>query len=260
MAPFPAIFVSHGAPTLAVEDGAAHRFLKGLGEGLGRPKAILVASAHWENDAPQLQSVAEPETIYDFFGFPKPLYEITYPAPGAPGLAERAADLLSAAGLAATLDPNRGLDHGAWVPLHLMYPEADVPVTQLSLQTALGPAHHLRLGEALQPLRDEGVLIIGSGGLTHNLGEFRNHGPGAAAPDWVADFADWMAQALAEDRRDDLLNYRSLAPHGVRNHPSEEHFLPLFVALGAGGAGARAERLHASTTYGVLAMDAYAFG
>jgi len=139
----------------------------------------------------------------------------------------------------------------------LMYPEADIPVTQLSVQTGLGAAHEYRVGEALQPLREEGVLILASGSATHNLGELRMAAIDAPATPWVSDFTDWLARAVAEGRTEDLVDYRRRAPHAARNHPSEEHFLPLFTALGAAGSGAKGSRVHASTTYGALAMDAY---
>jgi 4,5-DOPA dioxygenase extradiol len=185
---------------------------------------------------------------------------MTYPAPGAPALAERVSDLLCGAGIASDIDRRRGLDHGAWVPLLLMYPAADIPVLQLSIQGHLGPAHHLQLGQALAPLRQEGVLVIGSGSFTHNLRELRRDaGDDDTAPEWVTGFAQWFDAALSEGRRCDLLTYRARAPHAERNHPTEEHLLPLYVALGAAGEGARAERLHASATYGTLRMDAYAF-
>ncbi len=258
MARMPSLFVSHGAPTLVIQDGPAHRFLAGYGAALGKPDAILVASAHWESANLSVSTAEEPETIHDFYGFPKALYEITYAAPGAPEIAVRAAAMLRDAGLQGAEDPDRGLDHGAWVPLRLMYPGADIPVAQISIQTALGPAHQLAVGQALAPLRDEGVLIMGSGGVTHNLAELR--GQAVDTPqDWVAEFTDWTHTVLSEGRTDGLLNYRSTAPHAVRNHPTDEHFLPLITALGAGGPNARAERVHASTTFGVLAMDAYAF-
>lgn len=255
----PSLFVSHGAPALIVQDGPAHRFLAGYGAALGKPSAILVASAHWESNGLLVSTAEQPETIYDFYGFPKALYEITYAAPGAPAVAARAAAILRDAGLNGAEDPNRGLDHGAWVPLRLMYPAADIPVAQISIQTAFGPAHQLAVGQALAPLRDEGVLIIGSGSATHNLAEFRGQAPDTPPLDWVTEFADWTHMVLSEGRTDDLLDYRRTAPHAVRNHPSEEHFLPLITAFGAGGPDARAERVHASTTFGVLAMDAYAF-
>jgi len=254
----PTVFVSHGAPTLPLTDAAARGFLAEYGNTLGRPSAILAVSAHWETASPTLSSATGPETIHDFYGFPRALYEMRYAAPGAPALAERAAALLGQAGLAASLAP-RGLDHGAWVPLMLMYPEADIPVTQLSLQTALGPAHHRKVGAALQALRDDGVLILGSGSATHNLGELRIATIDAPAAPWVSSFTDWLAAAVEGGRTEDLVDYRKRAPNAARNHPSEEHFLPFFTALGAAGEAARGSRIHASTTYGALAMDAYAW-
>ena len=255
----PSLFLSHGAPTLPLTDAPARDFLQGLGNRLERPSAILVASAHWETAQPMAGGGAVNETIHDFYGFPRALYALRYPAPGAPLLAERASDLLCAAGIASGVDPARGLDHGAWVPLLMMYPDADIPVLQLSIQSHLGPAHHLQVGRALAPLRKDGVLIIGSGSFTHNLAEFGGHGPNDPAPDWANAFADWFDKALGEGRTCDLLTYRSQCPFAVRNHPTEEHLLPLYVALGAAGEGARAEHLHASATYGVLRMDAYGF-
>ncbi|MHA1600895.1 MAG: DODA-type extradiol aromatic ring-opening family dioxygenase [Alphaproteobacteria bacterium] len=259
MARMPSLFVSHGAPTMIIQDGPAHRFLAGYSEALGKPSAILVASAHWESADLLVSTAEKPETIYDFHGFPKALYEFTYAAPGAPAIAARATELLRNAGLKGGEDPGHGLDHGAWAPLQLMYPDADIPVAQISIQTRLGPARQLAVGRALAPLRDEGVLIMGSGTVTHNLAEFRGQALDAPPPDWVTEFADWTHAVLSEGRTDDLLNYRAMAPHADRNHPTEEHFLPLITALGAGGPEARAERVHASTTFGVLAMDAYAF-
>ena len=259
MVRMPSLFISHGAPTMIIQDGPAHRFLAGYGAVLGKPRAILVASAHWESSDLLVSTAEHPETIYDFYGFPKALYEFIYAAPGAPAVAARAAALLQDAGLAGAEDSEHGLDHGAWAPLQLMYPDADIPVAQISIQTGLGSAHQLAVGRALAPLRDEGVLIIGSGTVTHNLAEFRGQAHDAPSPGWVTAFADWTHSVLSEGRTDDLLNYRAMAPHADRNHPTEEHFLPLITALGAGGPGARAERVHASTTFGVLAMDAYAF-
>jgi 4,5-DOPA dioxygenase extradiol len=250
------IFVSHGSPTLLFDDVPARDFLRGLGASLPRPKAILVVSAHWETNIPAVNAVAVNETIHDFGGFPQILFDQRYPAPGDPVLAQRIAELIREAGLPAGIDPARGLDHGAWVPLKLMYSANDVPVLQLSVQTHLGPAHHLRLGEALRPLTEEGVMILASGSFTHDLRSVNWRGPNEA-PVWVTEFADWVNAALAEGRVDDLVNYRRLAPHAVRNHPTEEHFLPLFVALGAGGL--HAAHLHQSLTFSVLRMDAFAF-
>lgn len=253
---FPAIFLSHGAPLLAVDPGPAHDFLRDLGPVLGRPNAILVVSAHWEARSPRVSTAQLPATIHDFRGFPQALYQLQYRAPGAPELAQRAATLLADAGMDVEIDARRGLDHGAWVPLMLMYPAADVAVTQLSVQTHLGAEHQLRMGEALRPLRDEGVLIVGSGSATHNLSEIAFGDSEREAPSWVCEFQDWVAQAVEHGHRAQLLDYRSSAPHAQRNHPTEEHFLPLFVALGA---GERGRRIHRSHTYGVLAMDAYRF-
>jgi 4,5-DOPA dioxygenase extradiol len=252
---FPTVFVSHGAPTLPLSTAAARDFLAGYGKALGRPSAILAVSAHWETEAPRLSTATQPETIHDFYGFPRALYEMCYAAPGAPALAERAAALLAGAGIAAAGE-TRGLDHGAWVPLMLMYPEADIPVTQLSVQTQLGAAHELKIGAALQALRDDGVLILASGSATHNLGELRMGSIDAPAVPWVSQFTDWLEAAVEDGRTEDLVDYRRRGPSALRNHPSEEHFLPFFTALGAAGM-AKGRRVHASTTYGALAMDAY---
>lgn len=256
MADLPSLFVSHGAPNLALTDTPARAFLQELGRELPRPEAILVVSAHWESERPRVGTAAVPETIHDFRGFGEELMRLRYPAPGAPDVARRARAALGEAGIDAVEDPARGLDHGAWVPLILIYPKADVPVAQISVQPDAGPDHHLRVGRALRPLRDEGVLVMGSGALTHNLAEFRGHGIDDPAPDWVADFGDWMHDAVVGGRTDDLVAYRTRAPNAVRNHPTEEHLLPLFTAMGAGGPG---RRLHTSETYGVLMMDVYAF-
>jgi 4,5-DOPA dioxygenase extradiol len=255
----PSLFLSHGAPTLPLTDTPARAFLSQLGGMLAPPKAILVISAHWETAAPTVSSVERNETIHDFRGFPRALYEMRYPAPGSPSVATRVADVLRAADIDCKTDRSRGLDHGAWVPLLLMYPQTDIPVLQLSVQPHLGPAHHLRVGRALAPLRQEGVLIIGSGSFTHDLSEFRGQGLNDPAPDWVNHFADWMHAALTSRQADELVDYRRQAPFAAKNHPTEEHLLPLYVALGAAGEDAEAERLHASATYSVLRMDVYAF-
>ncbi len=245
---------------LAIHDSPAHRFLLQLGKTLPRPNAVVIVSAHWESmGGPAVSLASQPETIHDFGGFPAELFAIQYPAKGAPDIAAQAAALLEQAGFAVKRSANRGLDHGAWVPLRLMYPDADIPVTQVSLLRDATPAEHDKMGKALAALRDDNVLIIGSGSLTHNLYEFRAHAIDAPAPPWVSDFDGWMMAALRDNRRESLLDYRRQAPFAVRNHPTEEHLLPLFVAMGAAGDAARAERIHASYEYGVLAMDAYAF-
>jgi 4,5-DOPA dioxygenase extradiol len=260
MSRLPTLFISHGSPMLAVTDSPARRFLQELGKSLPRPKAILVASAHWESvGAPAVSLAEHPETIHDFGGFPAELFAIEYPAPGAPDVAERTAALLQEAGYAVKRSPDRGLDHGAWVPLRLMYPDADIPVFQLSMLRGATPAEHEKLGRTLAVLREEGILVIGSGSLTHNLYEFRGQTIDAPVPAWVSEFGTWMHTMLQDSQRDALLDYRRQAPYAERNHPSEEHLLPLYVAMGAAGEQAKVERLHASVEYGVLAMDVYAF-
>lgn len=254
----PVLFLSHGSPMLALEDSPARAFIAGLGNALERPDAIVVASAHWETDAPVVNAVSANETIHDFYGFPPPLYALSYPAPGAPELAGRIVDLLGDAGLRSGIDTARGLDHGAWVPLLLMWPEHDIPVVQLSIQSRLGPGHHLQLGRALAELRRDNVLVLGSGSFTHNLRALRRSGDGPE-PEWVTLFADWMHEKIVTSRTCDLLAYRRLAPFAEQNHPTDEHLLPLFVAIGAGGQGARVTRIHQSTELGSLRMDAYRF-
>lgn len=254
----PTIFVSHGAPTLLGEDVPARDFLAGLGRGLPRPNAILVVSAHWETPAPRVTTASRPETIHDFYGFPEDLYRLQYPAPGATETALRAVALLAAAGFAAAADPERGLDHGAWVPLRLAYPEADIPVTQLSIQPAEGPLHHVAMGRALAPLRAENILILASGGATHNLRELAWNSPDEP-PAWARAFDEWLAATLAAGDEAGLIDYRARAPQAVRAHPRDEHLLPLLVAFGAGGVGARGTRLHAGFTHGPLSMAAFRF-
>jgi 4,5-DOPA dioxygenase extradiol len=256
---FPSLFLSHGAPTLPLTDAPARTFLSELGGRLARPTAVVVISAHWETESPAVSAVTRNATIHDFYGFPRQLYELRYPAPGAPALAAKVAELLREAGLACSLDNARGLDHGAWGPLMLMYPRADIPVLQVSIQPDLGPAHHVRLGRALQKLRGEGVLIISSGSFTHDLSEFRGQSLNEPVPDWVNGFADWFSDALSAGRIEDLIDYRQKAPFARKNHPTEEHLLPLFASLGAAGANWRAEQLHKSATYGILRMDVYSF-
>lgn len=216
----PSLFLSHGAPTLPLTDTPARAFLSELGGMLARPKAILVISAHWETAIPTVSAVERNDTIHDFGGFPRALYELQYPAAGSPQVSERVSDLLRASGLDCKTDHRRGLDHGAWVPLILMYPQADIPVLQLSIQTHLGTRHHLAVGRALAPLRQEDVLIIGSGSMTHDLSEFRGHGPNDPAPDWVNSFADWFHSSLTSGATDDLLDYRRRAPFAIKNHPT----------------------------------------
>jgi 4,5-DOPA dioxygenase extradiol len=255
----PAIFVSHGMPAIVVQPGPTHDFLRGLSQMFDRPKGIICVSAHWEAGWPMLSASEMPETIHDFSG-PPILFEKRYPASGDPALAGEAATLLTDAGLEAKTDPARGLDHGAWVPLMLMYPEADIPVIQLSVQTELDPQHHLNLGRALQPLREKGVLILGSGGATHNLPEIRKYKVDSKPPDYAVAFDAWLQEAVTSGKQETLINYEQEGPSASQNHPyPAEHFLPLFVPLGAGSPGAKGRLLHQVFMYGVLSMAAYAW-
>jgi 4,5-DOPA dioxygenase extradiol len=209
--------------------------------------------------APSLSLAEHPETIHDFGGFPDFMYELKYPAQGAPAVATRAAELLRAGGFDIALHPSRGLDHGAWVPLMLMYPEADIPVVQLSIQLRESPEHHWRMGEALRPLREEGVLIMGSGSATHNLREFFLYEGASEPPEYVLEFEQWLVDAVTQGRKEDLLHYLERGPHAKRAHPSPDHFFPLLVAAGAGDESTRGTVLHQSITFGILAMDAFAY-
>lgn len=255
--PLPAVFVSHGPPTMVLDQGPVQDFLARLGRELPRPRAILCVSAHWQAERPTSSLAERPETIHDFFGFDPALYRITYPAPGAPDLARRGVALLGQAGLDWDLVPDRGLDHGAWEPLMLMYPEAEVPVVQLSLQAGVDAAAHYALGRALAPLREAGVLILASGTAVHNLAQWRADAD--AIPDWARRFDDWLADAVTRGDRDAVVGYRGEAPDAARAHPSEEHFLPLALAMGAGGPDTRARVLHRGFAHGSLSMAAFAF-
>jgi len=250
----PTIFVSHGAPTLILDDVPARAFLASLGRQLPRPKAIIAVSAHWDTDVPAVSLARKPETIHDFYGFPEALYRLHYNAPGAPELAERVAKLTGAAH-----DPHRGLDHGAWVPAMLGWPEADVPIFQLSVQPEESPAHHIALGRKLECLREEGVLVMGSGSATHNLRALVRGGGELEPEPWAKAFDDWLAETLEKGDEAALADYRAQAPYAREAHPTDEHFLPLHVAYGAAGEGARGRALHRSFTLGNLSMASYAF-
>jgi 4,5-DOPA dioxygenase extradiol len=251
----PTIFVSHGSPTLILGDSPARAFLATLGKQLPRPTAIVAVSAHWDTDMPAVSLARRPDTIHDFYGFPDALYRLRYAAPGAPELAERVAKLTGAAH-----DPHRGLDHGAWVPAMLGWPEADIPIFQLSVQPNESPAHHIALGRKLSQLREEGVLVMGSGSATHNLRALVRGGGDSEPEPWAQEFDDWLAAAVETGDEAALADYRAQAPNAVDAHPTDEHFLPLHVAYGAAGEGARGRALHRSFTLGNLSMASYAFG
>lgn len=258
MSRLPTLFVSHGAPTWALEPGVAGRLLAQVGESLPRPKAVLVVSPHWTTREVVVSSAELPRTIHDFGGFPEALYRIQYPAPGHPQLAGRAAEALSAAGFAVTLEERRGLDHGAWVPLRHLYPAADVPAFQVSMPAELDATSAWRLGEALAPLSEQGVLIVGSGSLTHNLHEFqldaRRDEP------YAMEFVAWIRDAVLRREAESLKGALARAPHASRAHPTPEHFLPLLVAAGAADRSAPSRVFEGGMTYGVISMESYLFG
>lgn len=294
----PALYVSHGSPMLAIEPGPVGPAFAALGERLRaeQPRAVLVISAHWIYSTLAVTTAERQQAWHDFGGFPPELYALRYDAPGSPALAGRVKALIEAAGIPGAgfvaLDEARPLDHGAWLPMRYFFPKADLPVVQLALNPYLDPAVQIEIGRALAPLRDEGVLVVGSGSFTHNLREvFREERPsqhGVDAEPYVEAFRGWMVQALDEALRTDdtarISRYRSEAPHARRAHPTDEHLLPFFVALGAalgpaaGAAGAPApakaaeaaqaanvtkgakvERATDAVTYGVLAMDTFVF-
>jgi 4,5-DOPA dioxygenase extradiol len=255
----PVVFVSHGSPMLPFEDSPARKFLLGLGTKLPKPTAILCISAHWEGPSVRATGAGKPETIHDFFGFPKALYELEFDAPGSPDLAARAVTLLNDAGIAAEVDPARGRDHGCWNPLMLIYPQSGIPVVQLSLIAGGDTQAHLKLGQALAPLRKEGVLIFASGGAVHNLRWLDREGRGAAI-DWAAEFDRWVGERIEAGDAEALARFREAGPNAALAHPSDEHFLPLLVAMGAatdGADGAKGRRLHESFDLGSLSMAAY---
>ena len=242
---------------MITSESPVREFLSHLGTDLGRPRAVLCVSAHWETDRPVVSTAAEPETIYDFSGFPDELYRLTYPAPGAPELAGRTTELLSMAGIECDVSESRGLDHGAWGPLMLMYPEADIPVTQLSIQPNQGPRWHLEIGRRLRPLRDEGVLILASGGAVHNLAYFKKSG--TEVENWAELFEDWLVAVVEANEGERLVDYCDETEEGVLSHPRDEHYLPLLTAYGAGGKGSRGKTLHRGFMDGSLSMAAFSF-
>lgn len=254
MMPAPSLFVSHGSPMFALEPGELGPRLRALGAELTGLRAVAVVSAHWQTRGVRVTTAASPPTIHDFGGFPDSLYRLRYPSAGAPALAGLAVQELMAAGFGAHPDAQRGLDHGAWVPLRHLFPEADIPVFQISMPVDLDPVGALRLGAALAPLRDRGVLVVGSGSLTHNLYELRQH---VRDPEYAAQFAAWVQAALLAGDTTALADYRHLAPHAVRAHPTEEHYLPLLVAAGAARDGDTAEHIPGGMSHGTLSMDSF---
>lgn len=254
----PVLFISHGAPTFALEPGILGARLGEIGASLPALRAVAIVSPHWQTGDQRVATAAHPETIHDFGGFDPRLYTMAYPAPGAPEIAQEAIDLLSDAGIPAAGDGRWGLDHGAWVPMMHLLPDARVPVFQISMPYRLTTQGAVALGRALAPLRDRGVAILGSGSMTHNLSEFRG-ATNRVAP-YVDEFTHWTRDAVQRRDINALIDYRGIAPHAVRAHPTEEHFLPLHVALGATGDDEPVTLLEGQTTYGIINMESYGWG
>ena len=257
---FPSLFISHGSPDVLLHSHhPVLNFWRQLGSRLGQPKVILAISPHWSTPKLQVSVAAEMKTIHDFSGFPAELYQLQYPALGAPEFANRLMARLHDAGFEVQANRDRGLDHGVWAPLLFMYPNADIPIVQLSLQPNWSPNEQFKLGQALAPLRQDDALILATGSATHNLSVFKQYSFDAPPVDWAQAFDQWLQTTIAQADWQALLDYRDRAPHAVQNHPTDEHLLPLFVALGAAGQRAKGTRLHDSYTYGVLSMAAYQF-
>lgn len=258
--PIPALFISHGAPLFAVSPGTTGPALTAYGKQLraaGTIKGVVIMSPHWMTRDVMVMDNPQPETYHDFGGFPPELYQLQYPAHGSAPLSAEVQGLLQAAGFEPKMDRERPLDHGAWVPLMHLFPEADVPVVQVSLPMGYSPEQVLKMGEALKPLREGGILLIGSGSMTHNLSEFFG---GERQPDpYVDAFSRWIEQKLIAHDHAALLDYLKQAPSATRAHPSDDHFLPLFFAVGAAGKDYQTHYLSREVMYSMLAMDAMAF-
>lgn len=258
MSRLPTLFVSHGAPTFALSPGWAGPQLAELGRSLSRPAAVLVISPHWMTTGVRVSTSALPATIHDFGGFDPKLYQINYPAVGHPALARRTVEALTLAGWPAQADEHRGLDHGAWVPLLHLFPAANVPVFQVSLPASLDAARAWALGNALEPLSEEGVFIVGSGSLTHNLHEFFDGTSEDQA--YVATFAAWVRETVESLDYSRLKRTLMEAPSAKRAHPTPEHFWPLLIAAGAANMAAHVQVIDGGIEHGILAMDSYVFG
>ncbi len=254
------LFVPHGAPTFALNPGAAGAAMSDIASKLSPPRAVVVVSPHWETRIPTVSVAQQLETIHDFYGFPDALYSIQYPATGCPEVAKEVATALRSAGFEVDDGSQHGLDHGAWQPLRQMFPDADVPIVPLSMQTHAGPEHAYRVGQALSSLAEKDIWILASGNITHNLRDWHvvasTHGQ---TPAYVHRFADWVQEQLKAHDATALLNYRQHSADGRQAHPSEDHLLPLFVALGAAGANAQPHAFYRGVSDYVIAMDGYAF-
>jgi 4,5-DOPA dioxygenase extradiol len=251
----PTLFISHGAPTFAIEPGVAGALLQDAGRKLPAIQAVLVVSPHWMTPGLSVMTTAKPETIYDFGGFDPRLNRIVYPSQGHPALAAATAQILESYGLQVQLDARRGYDHGAWVPMLHLLPRADVPVFQLSMLHTLTAQGAFDLGRMLQPLSKLGVLIVGSGRITHNMYEFSMNGQGDA--EYAQEFVAWVRDKVTQGDTQALINTAAFAPHAKHAHPTDEHYLPFLVALGAARQEAEVDVLEGGFIYGVIGMESY---
>ena len=258
----PALFVSHGSPMIAIEDDPWGHALRDFGSRLPRPRAAVVVSGHFEAPGPvRVTAAARPGTIHDFSGFPEELYRLRYPAPGEPELARRAVELLETAGIPAVPDSDRGFDHGAWVPLRFLFPDADVPVIEVSQPSDRSPRRMMEIGAALSSLRDEAVMVVGTGGVVHNLRRFDpGAGPDVSVAEWAKEFESWFVEKLDAMDVEALADYRRRAPHAALAVPTPEHFDPVFAVLGSAGPGERATTVYEGFRYGTISMRSFAVG
>lgn len=257
----PSLFIAHGAPLLAIEKNEYTQFVEKIGSTLPKPKAIVVFSAHWVSAEQMVSQVDDFKTIYDFGGFPEALYQIEYPAKGSESLSKEIQDLFTKSGISYEVDTKRGLDHGAWVVLRLLYPNADIPVISMSVNPLLPPAEQYKIGKTLSELREKDVLIIASGGTVHNLRAVKWADNGQV-DDWALDFDEWLARHLKTWDTKSLFQYDKLAPTAQLAVPpyGNEHFIPLFYAMGAADNQHKATLLHRSYRYGNLSHSVWQFG
>jgi len=254
--PMPALFISHGAPSIAIETDDFTRAVDAYGATLEAARAIAIVSAHWQEHDVRVNAVAHPEMIYDFGGFPEALYKIRYEAPGDPTLAREIASLLGGA----ELEEQRGWDHGLWVPLRIALPGANVPIVEIAQPFPTTPEQLMTIGRTLAPLRDRGVVIIGSGGIVHNLRRLHRPDKNAPVDDWAREFDTWVAKQLADRDFGTLMRYREIAPHADLAVPTPEHFEPIFITAGATRDTDTLTTIYEGFHYGNLSMRAFAFG
>jgi 4,5-DOPA dioxygenase extradiol len=253
----PSFFIAHGAPTLVCETNEYTDFLKKLAANTPTPRAIVLFSAHWESPVQEISGAETHSMIYDFYGFPQELYEVQYPAPGNPAIAQHIQQLLAEHGIKSTIDNTRGLDHGVWGVLKLLYPDATIPVIAMSVNPALSPKEQYEIGRALTALREQDVLIIGSGGTVHNLRRLQWHS--TEVERWAVEFDQWLQEHIEKWDTEALFQYETLAPYALEAVPRNEHFIPLLIAMGAGDQTRQAHLLKRMYQNGNLSLSVWQF-